>query len=146
MHGDAVFDDAVANAWAHLQEGRPTAAGHIQFAVKALSERPRANTAGAVAHATSAVECVLHAITGEAMPLSKYFDKRSERFHPALKKALDGVYGFASDAGARHGKEGKEPTFAEAQFVVTTCAAACNMLNAVNPKEAALDEYGKVGI
>jgi AbiJ-like protein len=124
--GDEGFQEAVKTAASQLSENqRPTAASHIQSAVKALSERPKANTPGAVSHATSAVECVLHDVTGEEMTLGKYLDKYPKLFHPALKKALDGVYGYASDAGARHGKEGKEPSFDEAQFAVTTCAATC---------------------
>lgn len=133
--GDEGFQEAVKIAATQLVENeRPTAASHIGFAVKALSERPGPNTPGAVAHATSAVECVLNDITGEVMTLGKYLDKHPGLFHPALKKSLDGLYGYASDAGARHGKEGKEPTFAEAQFAVTTCAAACSLLTAANPK------------
>lgn len=133
--GDDAFQQVVAAAAAQLHESqRPTAAGHIQSARLALSVRPKANTARAVAHATSAVECVLNAITGEAMTLGKYLDKHQSLFNPALKKSLDGVYGYTSDAGARHGREGKEPTFAEAQFAVTTCAAACTLLTAKTPK------------
>ena len=55
-------------------------------------------------------------ITGEAFALGKYLDRYPALFHPALKKALDGVYGYASDAGARHGKEGVEPSFEAAQL------------------------------
>jgi hypothetical protein len=133
--GDEGFQEAVKTAATQLQENqRPTAASHIQSAVKALSERPKANTAVSVAQATSAVECVLHDITGQGMTLGKYLDKYPSMVHGSLKKALDGVYGYASAAGARHGKEGQEPSFDEAQFVVTTCAAACTFLTALNPK------------
>ena len=134
--GDQGFQEAVETAASHLVESnRPTAAGHIKSAIRALAERPKPNTSGAASHATNSVECVLHDITGQAMPLGKYLDKHPTLFHPSLKKALDGVFGYASDAGARHGKEGKEPTFAEAQFVVTICAAACSLLTARNPKD-----------
>jgi hypothetical protein len=133
--GDEGFQRAVNMAATRLQDThRPTAAGHIQSAIKALSERPQANTAGAVSHATNAVECLLNDITGEVMTLAKYLDKHPRLFHPALKKALDGLYGYASDAGARHGKEGTVPAFAEAQFAVSTCAATCTLLTASNPK------------
>jgi len=133
--GDEGFQGAVKTADFQLNDNqRPTAASHIRFAFRALSERPTPNTSGAVAQATSAVECVLHDITGHEMTLGKYLDKHPGLFHPALRKALDGVYGYASDAGARHGKEGREPSFDEAQFAVTTCAAACSLLTAMNPK------------
>jgi len=122
--GDEVFEDTVKTAVAVLEEdAKPTAARHLQFAISALSTRPKANTSGAVAHATSAVECVLGEITGQATTLGKYLDKNPTLFHPALKKGLDGIYGYASDEGARHGKEGTKPAREEAEFAVTVCAA-----------------------
>ena len=58
--GNEVFEVNVKTAAAVLeQDQKPTAGGHLRFAIAALSARPKANTSGAVAHATSAVECVL---------------------------------------------------------------------------------------
>ena len=88
---------------------KATAAGHLRFSISALSKRPKPGTSGAVAHATSAVECVLGEIAGQAMGLGDYLKKHQSLFHPALKKGLDGIYGYASEEGARHGKEGTEP-------------------------------------
>jgi hypothetical protein len=105
-----------------------TAEEHLHFATKALSARPESDTNGAISRATNAVECVLGAINGEHLTLGKHLDRYTSRFHPALKKALDGIYGFASDAGARHGKEGHKPTYEEADFVVSVCAAVCSYL------------------
>jgi hypothetical protein len=134
---DEPAENAIRTAITELNEGgRPTAALHIGRAIRALSERPRPNTTGAVSHATNSIECVLNNITGESLTLGKYLDRHPKLFHPALKKALEGVYGFASDAGARHGKEGVEPDDGDAQFVVTTCAAACTLLNQRPPKDA----------
>ncbi len=128
--GDETFEGTVNTAVSVLeQDEKPTAAGHIRFAISALSTRPKPNTSGAVAQATSAVECVLGEITGEAMTLGKYLDRYSGLFHPALRKSLDGIYGYASDQGARHGKEGTEPTREEAEFIVATCAAVCTLLD-----------------
>lgn len=115
------------------EDTKPTAAGHMRFAISALSSRPRANACGAVAHATSAVECVLGEITGEETTLGKYLDKNPGLFHPALKKGLDGIYGYASDEGARHGKEGTEPSREEAEFAVAVCAAVCTLLTRKHP-------------
>lgn len=127
--GDDAFEGTVKTAVAVLNtEAKPTAAGHLRFALAALSARPQPNTSGAVAHATSAVECVLGEITGQAMTLGKYLDKYPDLFHPALKKGLSGIYGYASDEGARHGKEGTEPAREDAEFVVATCAAVCALL------------------
>jgi hypothetical protein len=133
--GDEAFESTLKTAVTVLEEDtKPTAAGHLKFATSALSARPTANTSGAVAHATSAVECVLGEITGRPMPLGKYLDKHPDLFHPALKKGLDGIYGYASDEGARHGKEGTQPSREEAEFVVATCAAACTLLTRKHPK------------
>jgi hypothetical protein len=127
--GNEAFEGTVKTAVAVLEKhAKPTAAGHLQFAISALSARPKANTSGAVAQATSAVECVLGEITGQVMTLGKYLDKNPTLFHPALKKGLDGIYGYASDEGARHGKEGTEPTHEDAEFAVAVCAAVCTLL------------------
>jgi len=113
---DEADEIAIRTAESELAKGdRPTAAQRLHSAVRALSERPKPDTAGAVSHATSAVECVLGDITGNpSLTLGKQLDdKQSIQYpfplHSALKKALEGIYGFASDAGARHGKEGVEP-------------------------------------
>jgi hypothetical protein len=133
--GDEMFEGTLKTGITVLEEDKkPTAAGHLRFAISALSSRPKANTSGAVAHATSAVECVLGEITGQAMTLGKYLDKNPSLFHPALKKGLDGIYGYASDEGARHGKEGTEPTGEEAEFAVAVCAAVCALLTRKRPK------------
>jgi AbiJ N-terminal domain 4 len=132
--GDEAFEDTVNTAVTVLKEdAKPTAAGHLRFAIAALSARPKPNTSGAVAHATSGVECVLGEITGRATTLGKYLDKNPALFHPALKKGLDGVYGYASDEGARHGKEGTEPAREEAEFAVAVCAAVCTLLTRKHP-------------
>jgi AbiJ N-terminal domain 4 len=133
--GDEAFENTVNTAVAVLKGGhKPTAAGHLAFAISALSARPKPNTSGAVAHATSALECVLGEITGEATTLGKYLDNHPDLFHPALKKGLNGVYGYASDEGARHGKEGTEPTRDDAEFAVAVCAAICTLLTRKHPK------------
>lgn len=127
--GDEGFESTVKTAATVLEEDeKPTAAGHLRFALNALSARPKPNTSGAVSHATNAVECVVGEITGKSMPLGKYLDKYPDLFHPALKKGLDGIYGYASDEGARHGKEGTEPAREEAEFTVAVCAAVCTLL------------------
>jgi hypothetical protein len=133
--GDETFESTINTAVTVLEsDHKPTAARHLKFAIDALSARPKPNTSGAVAQATNAVECVLGEITGQTMTLGNYLDKNSGLFHPALKKGLHGIYGYASDEGARHGKEGTEPTREEAEFVVAVCAAACTLLTRKHPK------------
>jgi hypothetical protein len=132
--GDDAFESTISTAVDILEQAqRPTAAGHIRSAIAALSSRPKPDTSGAVAHATSAVECVLGDVTGATMPLGKYLDKHFSLFHPALRKGLDGIYGYASHEGARHGKEGTVPKREEAEFVLATCAAVCTLLTRKYP-------------
>jgi AbiJ N-terminal domain 4 len=134
--GDENFTESLERSISTLSDtGRPTAAQHLKSSRAALSERPVPNTAGAVSQATSAVECVLHDITGESMTLGKYLSAYPNLFHPALRKGLGGIYGYASDDGARHGKEGKLPTPEVARFVVATCSSICTLLAEANPKK-----------
>jgi hypothetical protein len=117
------------------EDAKPTAAGRLHFALRALSIRPKPDTSGAVAHATGAVECVLGEITGQEMTLGEYLNKHSDLFHPALKKGLHGIYGYACDEGARHGKEGTEPPREEAEFALAVCAAVCTLLTQKHPND-----------
>lgn len=133
--GDEAFESTVKTAVANLESDEmPTSAGHLRSAISALSTRPKANTSGAVSHATSAVECVLGEITGQSTTLGDYLKRNPSLFDPALQKGLHGIYGYASDEGARHGKEGTEPALEEAEFVVATCAAVCTLLIRKQPK------------
>jgi hypothetical protein len=135
MRGSEAFEKSMTAARDVLSAQRkPTAARHLHNAIAALSIRPHSDTAGAVAHATNAVECVLGEITGQALTLGAYLDKNPNLFHPALKKGLNGVYGYVSDEGARHGREGTEPTVEDAEFAVAVCAAVCTLLTRKHPK------------
>jgi AbiJ N-terminal domain 4 len=127
--GNDVFESTISNSVSVLeQDQKPTAARHIQLAIGALSSRPKPDTSGAVAHATSAVECVLGEITtGKKRVLSDYLQENPGLFHPALKEGLGKIYAYASDV-ARHGKEGTEPAREDAEFAVATCAAVCTLL------------------
>ena len=73
--GNEVFESTMRTAATVLRKNeKPTAAGHLEFATAALSARPKANTSGAVAQATNAIECVLGEITGEPMTLGEYLN------------------------------------------------------------------------
>ena len=134
--GDRNFTEALdSSKSALIQSKRPTAADHLHNAERDLSERPKPNTAGTVSQSTSAVEALLHDITGRPQKkktLSDYLKESPDLLHPALREALNKIYGYASDEGARHGKEGTQPTPEEARFVLTTCAAICTLLAEAN--------------
>ena len=135
--GDENFTEALEGAISKLDDTkRPTAAEHLKLSLQALSQRPTANTAGAVSHATSAVECVLHDITGKPRTLSAHLAKEEQLFNPLIKEALAKIYGYASgQGGARHGREGALPAPEEARFIVATCAAVCTLLAETNSKK-----------
>lgn len=132
--GDDAFERTVGFAEEELRAGgRTTAAGRIRRAIEALSIRPSPDLSGAVSHAISAMECVLHDITGKPQSLSEYLKRHQALFPDTLSKAVDGLWNYANK-GARHGREGVEPTREEAEFVVATSAAVTTYLNGKHPR------------
>ncbi len=133
--GNDLFERTAHTAAIELSAGsRLTAAARINKAIQALSARPMPDTSGAISHATSAMECVLDDITGQHMTLGDFLKRHSILFDGAMKKALEGVWGFASECGARHGREGVEPLREDAEFVVSIAAAASTYLNRKTPR------------
>lgn len=135
--GDEPFESTMRTAKDALFKTRPTAAGRLTTAVESLSKRPTPDTAGAVSDSIAAIECVISDATcakvGEKVSLGDFI--KDERFFPgSLKTAVGGLWGYACNEGARHGKEGVEPNFAGAQFVVAVSAALCTLLNSTHPK------------
>ena len=55
--------------------------------------------------------------------------KRHPELFGSLKKASEGIWGYASNEGARHGKEGVEPAREEAELVVSVAASVVTYLN-----------------
>lgn len=133
--GDDAFEQTVHTAEQELNNaGRTTAANRLKKAVQGLSARPQADTAGAISHATGAIECVLHDITGQATTLGRYLNRHTTLFPASMRKALDGLWGFSSEEGARHGREGAEPARADAEFIVAVSAAVTTYLNRKHPR------------
>ena len=99
-----------------------------------LSLRPKPDFSGAISHATGAMECVLHDITGRGMTFGDFVKKRPDLFPGAMKTAFGALWGYTSEEGARHGKEGVEPPRDEAEFIVTIAAALATYLNRKHPR------------
>ena len=132
--GTQAVSHSVYGAVAELSSrGRTTSANHLKFAIQALLQSPHANTAGAIAHATTALESLAGDITGQAMTLGDYLKKHSSLFHTALRKGLEGLYGYASDSGARHGRDSVPPR-QEAEYVLHIAAATAVYLNRHYPR------------
>ena len=133
--GDDAFEATVKTAVSELADGgRPTAADRIAKAIRNLSTRPTPDYSGAISHATGAMECVLHDLTGEKKTLGDYL-KRYQNFFPGnMREALKALWGFTSQEGARHGQEGVEPPREDAEFVVAIAAAVSTYLNRKHPR------------
>lgn len=133
--GDAAFEHTVGIAEAELKESaRITAAERIESAIRDLSLRPKPDLSGAISHATAALECVLHDITQRAMTLGDYIKKCPDLFPGAMKNAFASLWGYASEEGARHGKEGIEPHREEAELIVSLAAALATYLDRKHPR------------
>lgn len=133
---DAAFEHSVQVAETELKAGgRTTAAECIEDAIRNLSFRPKPRLGAAVGRATNAMECVLHDITGEnKMGFGDYLQSHPDLFPGGLAKTLGGLWGYASNEGARHGKEGVEPAREEAEFIVSIAAALTTYLNRKRPR------------
>jgi hypothetical protein len=133
--GDDGFEKTVKTAAVELAEGgRTTAADRIARALRNLSARPTPDFSGAISHGTGAIECVLHDITGEKITLGDYLKRYPDLFPGSMKKALEGIWGFSSQEGARHGQEGIEPPREDAEFIVAIAAALTTYLNRKCPR------------
>jgi AbiJ N-terminal domain 4 len=133
--GDDAFERTVRVAEGELTaSGRLTAAARIKSAIRDLSIRPLPDYSGAISHATAAMECVLNDVTQKAMTLGDYIKKYPNLFPGAMKTAFGSLWGYTSEEGARHGKEGVEPQAEEAEFTVNIAAALVTYLNRKRPR------------
>jgi len=133
--GDDAFERIVQNAETELKAaGRSTAGERIENAIRSLSLRPKPDFSGAISHATAVMECVLHDITGEGITFGEYIKRCPDLFPGAMKTAFGSLWGYASEEGARHGKEGVEPPREEAEFIVGIAAALTTYLNRKHPR------------
>jgi hypothetical protein len=81
----------------------------FQSALEALRRRPEPDLEGAVSNAVSALEAVVRIITNDdKVLLGPGIDRlqREHGLHGALASSIKALYGYASDAGGRHGLVG----------------------------------------
>jgi hypothetical protein len=117
---------------------------HLRSALSLLSDRKAPDYRNSIKESVSALESLSRLICsdrdatlGEAI---KLIEKQGKvKWHPALKGALDKLYGYASDEGGiRHGlKEEDSIDFEEAKFMLVTASAFVNYL---------IQEASKAGI
>lgn len=129
VRGEVEFEEAVHAAAEALDEsGRATARGEITEALADLSRRPDPDRTGAIQHAMAALECVVRDISGdERATLGEALNRHPDLLPRPMDQAVEKAWGYASEMG-RHIREGREPGFAEAEYVVHSAAAAINYL------------------
>ncbi|MEQ8746325.1 hypothetical protein [Pyruvatibacter sp.] len=119
--GSEAFTLATGHATDVMREsGTPTAASEIHEALRDISRRPDADVTGAIQHAMAALECVAREVDGSSDTLGQII-KRLNLAAP-LDGSLHQLWGFASQQG-RHIQEGRNPSFEEAELVVTLASA-----------------------
>jgi hypothetical protein len=124
VRGAEGFETAVHKAYSVIeQSGLRTPSNEIHEAVSDLSRRPNPDITGAIQHSMAALECVAREVCGDKKATLGEILKRFEHLIPKpLDKAIAKTWGFASEMG-RHLREGREPTFEEAELLVGLCAS-----------------------
>lgn len=98
--------------------GMTTAQSELAEAVEDLSRRPNPDLSGAVQHAMAALECVARKLTGESKAtLGKIMGGLKSPLPKPLNEVVEKTWGYASE-NARHGREDRTISRAEAQLIV----------------------------
>lgn len=129
--GPEGFRVAVETARQSLDEAQlPTAHGEIHEAMKDLSRRPAPDLTGAIHHAMAALECTARECADDPKATLGDIIKRYSGLIPKpLDNAIAQAWGYASEMG-RHIREGRNPTYPEAEYIVGIAAATCTYLAA----------------
>jgi hypothetical protein len=128
--GSEAFEYSLTEASSELAEtGRTTAANEIHQAIADLSRRPYSDITGAIQHALAALECVVRDVSGDEKATLGTILARNPTLVPSpLNQALEKMWGFASEQG-RHLREGREPSYEEAELTVQVAAAVSRYLS-----------------
>ena len=128
VRGSEAFSLATKEAAEAMEaSGRKTAATELREAIQDISRRPKADETGAIQHAMAALECVARDVTGRTGKTLGALIPELDLPKP-LDTALEKMWGYASEVG-RHLREGREPTFDEAELVVTIACGVSTYLS-----------------
>lgn len=121
--GDEAFELSVNLAIENLNASNPDACNEIKEAITDISKRPDPDITGAVQHSMAALECFCRRWFNDEKPtLGKLIENHRYSIQPPLDQAITALWGFASERG-RHLKEGKPPSFEDAELTVHICAS-----------------------
>jgi hypothetical protein len=129
VRGAESFEVAVRPTVERLQQAGLSSAGReIHEALGDLGRRPDPDLTGAIQHALAAVECVARAATDDPKSTLGEILKRYPNLVPRpLDAGLAKVWGYGSET-ARHVREGRVPSYAEAELTVMLSAAIASYL------------------
>jgi len=129
MRGPESFEDTINGAHDLLAEiNHATSANELHEAILDLSRRPTPDITGAVQHAMAAIECLAREISGDSKPtLGELIKLYPGLFPKPLDQAIEKAWGYSSESG-RHLKEGKAPSFEEAELIVGLVGSICRYM------------------
>lgn len=130
------IEDALAAA-----DNPPAVHEHLRTAVARLADRPEPDCRNAMNEAISGLEALVGMISGSPKAtldagLKLIDSRRLLPAHASLIKSWGALYGYASDAGVRHGRNVGQPDLAleDALYFVVSCSAIVSYLIALARK------------
>jgi hypothetical protein len=129
VRGEEGFEATIKEASSGLKESElNTASNEIHEALSDLSRRPDPDITGAVQHGMAALECVAREVCGDKKATLGEILKKYDGIIPKpLDNSIEKAWGYASEMG-RHLREGRTPTFEEAELIVGMCASTSSYL------------------
>ena len=129
VRGPEVIQESVRNAKSELHSsGLKTAQQELHEALMDLSRRPEPDLSGSIQHSMAALECVTREVTGNPKAtLGEILKRNSDAIPKPLDEAVSKAWGYASEH-ARHLREGREPSYEEAELIVGLCASMSTYL------------------
>jgi hypothetical protein len=129
MRGPGLFEEIIGTAERQLATIKfSTARNELYEARRDLSRRPAPDITGGIQHSMAALECVAREACGDAKAtLGEIMRRYPDTVPRPLDVAIEKAWGYASE-NARHIREGREPTFEEAELVVGMVAALATYL------------------
>jgi len=117
--GAETFEQTVSVAEGLLVTGgQSTARNELREALHDLSRRPNPDITGAVQHSMAALECVARELSGdEKTTLGEIIRRHRDLIPRPLDEVIAKAWGYASE-NARHIREGREPTYEEAELII----------------------------
>lgn len=108
---------------------------HLQRAIDHLSRKQDPDYRNSIKESVSAIESMAREVTGKdkaTLGDALATMERGNKLHPALRKSLSALYGYASDEGGIRHAMLEEPnlTAADAKFMLVACCTFVNYMQA----------------